>query len=72
MKILNIQLLDILGTGSEYLWEELNKISDVSSEDTGEILNYNLTNMHTDENNTIIGRKFDWTSIYGELSERWV
>ncbi len=72
MKILNIQLLDILGTGSEYLWEELNKISDVSSEDTGEILNYNLPNMHTDENNTIIGRKFDWTSIYGELSERWV
>lgn len=70
MKILKILLLDILGTGVNYIWKELNKISNINSEDTEEILSYNLPNNNENSNNLVIGRKFNWTKLYGELQER--
>ncbi|MBO5478894.1 MAG: hypothetical protein J6A04_04200 [Clostridia bacterium] len=63
-------MLDIHGTGLEYIWKEVEKISNISSEDTKETLTYNLPNMTNDEHNTIIGRKFNWKPLYGELGER--
>ena len=70
MKILKILLLDILGTGVNYIWKELNKISNINSENTEEILSYNLPNNNENSNNLVIGRKFNWTKLYGELQER--
>lgn len=55
------------GTGLEYIWKELEPISELSSEETEvEAFSYKMTN--TEE--TVIGRKFDWTSLYGKLEER--
>lgn len=54
------------GTGVEYIWQELEKISNISSKDTVEVLKDNLMSMPI---NTI-AKKYDWTSIYGELEER--
>ena len=68
-KTQEILLQDILGTGTEYIWKELNKISDISSESTEEILVYNLPNINENENYLIEGRKFNWTKLYGTLSE---
>lgn len=57
------------GTGSEYIWEEVNKNDEVVIEDTIEDLIYNLPNMTENYNYTVIGKKIDWTSLYGELSD---
>ncbi|MGN1300937.1 MAG: hypothetical protein ACI4U9_00125 [Clostridia bacterium] len=70
MKILNILPLDTLGTGLEYIWEEADKISNISSEDTEEALMYNLPDIAEDKNYTVIRRKFNWTPLYGKLGER--
>lgn len=59
MKIQNILQHHIYGPGLEYKWEELNKISDISSEN-------NLQNIEGDT----IERIFDWTEVYGKLEER--
>ena len=68
MKIQKILHLDLLGTGLEYIWQEVNKISDISSESTEENLIYNLSNMN--EKFLVEGRKFNWTKLYGKLNER--
>ena len=68
-KILIILLLDIHGTGTEYIWKELDKISDISSESTEETLVYNLPNINGNGNYLIEGRKFNWIKLYGTLSE---
>lgn len=62
-------MLDILGTGAEYIWKELDKVSNISSESTEEPLN-NLPEINEEENYLIEGRKFNWTKLYGTLSER--
>ena len=59
------------GTGTEYIWKELDKISDISSESTEETLTYNLPNIKEGEDYYLIdGRKFNWTKLYGTLGER--
>ena len=69
-KILIIPLLDILGTGTEYIWKEVDKISDISSESTEETLIYNLPSISEGEDYFINeARKFDWSKLYGTLSE---
>ena len=62
-------MLDILGTGAEYIWKELDKVSNISSESTEEPLN-NLPEINEEENYLIEGRKFNWIKLYGTLSER--
>lgn len=69
-KIQNTLLLAILGTGTEYIWKEVNKISNISSENTEETLAYNLPNMTEKENYLVVGRKFNWTKLYGKLEKR--
>lgn len=58
------------GTGVQYVWKELEKISDVSCESTVESLIYNLPYANKDNQYSVIGRKFNWISLYGELKER--
>lgn len=59
------------GTGTEYIWKELDKNSNVIIENTIEPLTYFLPNMTDEtENFTYNGWKFDWTELYGELTER--
>ena len=59
------------GTGTEYIWKELDKISDISSESTEETLTYNLPSIKEGEDYYLIdGRKFNWTKLYGTLGER--
>lgn len=59
------------GTGAEYVWKELDKISDISSESTEETLTYNLPYIKEGEDYYLIdGRKFNWTKLYGTLGER--
>ncbi len=41
----------------------------MESEDTAEPLTYNLPNMTENNNYTVVGWKFDWTELYGELDE---
>ena len=70
-KIQSILLPDILGTGAEYIWQEVEKISDSSytdilSKDTGEVITSIAENGH----DTIVEVKYDWTPLYGELNER--
>lgn len=48
----------------------MDKISNISSEDTEEELIYNMPNMNNNEHISINGRKFNWTNLYGELGER--
>ncbi len=60
MKAQIIQLLQQLGTGLEYSYEDLEKISDISTENT----------IETIENNQIVEKRIDWTTLYGELGER--
>lgn len=43
----------------EYIWEEVNKISDISCEDTEDI--------KRNTSKELIDRKFDWTQLYGNL-----
>lgn len=52
------------GTGLEYIWKEVVKRSNISSEDT--VLS------STNNKEDTIGRKYDWTNLYGELEERKV
>lgn len=61
-KILKILLQVLHGTGTEYIWEETEKISNISSEETGKSVANN-------ENKTI-EKEFDWTKLYGELESR--
>lgn len=70
MKILKILHLDLPGTGVEYIWKEEDKISNILSKDTEETLIYNLPSITEEENYSVIGRKFDWTKLYGKLEER--
>ena len=69
MKLQKILHLHILGTGAEYIWENLEKISDISKKDTVEELVDNLPNMTGEENFKISGRKINWELLYGELSQ---
>ena len=61
MRIQILFFLDILGTGSEYIFKEVEKISNISSEKTVTIQNI--------DNSTII-KTFDWSILYGKLGER--
>lgn len=49
----------LLGTGVEYIWEEVPKLSNISSEDTGVF--------SEDSKEKIIKKKYDWTNLYGKL-----
>lgn len=60
---------DLLGTGLEYIWEEVEKISNISCEDTVEDMIYNLPNIIEDSHYTVKGWKFNWTNLYGKLEE---
>lgn len=55
------------GTGSEYIWDELEKNLDIKIEDTIEDSIYNLPNMTEEDNYHVTGKKIDWTNLYGEL-----
>lgn len=59
-------------SGGGEVWNEMNKISNISSTDTEEMLTDNLPNIETSNNSTIEERKYDWTSLYGKLEERRV
>ena len=59
----------IHGTEPEYIWQEVNKILDISSENTEETLTYNLPNMNENSNYLVEGRKFNWSELYGNLDE---
>lgn len=54
----------------EYIWKEVNKISNFSNENTEETLAYNLPNMTEKENYLVVGRKFNWIKLYGKLEKR--
>lgn len=69
-RILKILLQVLLGIGVEYIWKELDKISNILSEDTEEKLIYNMPNMKDEGQFSINGRKFDWSKLYGKLGER--
>lgn len=69
-RILKTLLLDIHGTGPEYVWEEVNKISNISCKDTEEALIYNLPNMNEENKYKVEGRKFNWSNLYGKLEKR--
>lgn len=56
MKLHQVLQLDLLGTGFEYVWEEMDKISNSSNKDS---------EINTSENNIEI--QIDWTETYGEL-----
>lgn len=49
------------GTGEEYIWKEVSRISNISSENTEESL------FNTTEDDLTIVRKFNWTNLYGNL-----
>lgn len=57
------------GTGAEYEWTELPENSNINLEDTMQDLIYNLPNMTEENNYNVIGKKIDWTNLYGELSD---
>lgn len=65
-------MLDILGTGPEYIFRELEKAPNVSCKDTEEELVYNLSNMTGNENYLVNGRKFNWEKLYGKLEKRTI
>lgn len=56
------------GTGTEYVWKELNKNTNIKIEETIEDVVYNLPNQ-INNNATIIGKKINWEKLYGELSD---
>lgn len=70
MRILKTLQQDLLGTGLEYIWEEVKRISNISSKDTEETLIYNMPNMAEDKQITVNGRKFNWSKLYGKLEKR--
>ena len=57
------------GTGLEYIWEELEKNEKTDIKDTIEELRYNLPNMDSEYAYIIVGKKIDWTKVYGELED---
>lgn len=57
------------GTGTEYIWEELEKDEDIDIKETIEELRYNLPNMDSEFAYIIVGKKIDWTPFYGELED---
>lgn len=69
-KILKILLLDLLGTGPEYIWQEVDKVSNILSKDTEETLIYNMPNMTDGKKMSVNGRKFNWSKLYGKLDKR--
>ncbi|MBR1540510.1 MAG: hypothetical protein IJ629_05035 [Clostridia bacterium] len=50
----------LCGTGPEYIYEDLETISEVSSQSTVESI----------EGNQMIEKRIDWTPLYGSLEER--
>ena len=57
-RVQGIQLPDILGTGSEYIWQRATKQNaDANIEDS----------VQTTNNENVIRKKCVWTKIYGEL-----
>ena len=54
------------GTGIEYIWKELEKKSEIPSENTVEVLKDNLASIPI---NTV-AKKINWLPIYGELDKR--
>lgn len=68
MRILKTLQQDLLGTGLEYIWEEVKRISNISSKDTEETLIYNMPNMAEDKQLTVNSRKFNWSKLYGKLA----
>ena len=57
------------GTGTEYIWEELEKDEDTDIKETIEELRYNLPNMDSEFAYIIVGKKIDWTPFYGKLED---
>lgn len=57
------------GTGTEYIWEEVEKNPDVDIKDTFEDLVYNMPNMTQEDNFNVIGKKIDWSKLYGKLED---
>ncbi len=57
------------GTGSEYIWEEMPKISNIPCKDTAENKVYNLPSIKEGEHYTVQGWKLDYSKIYGKLDE---
>lgn len=53
------------GIDSEYIWEEVEAVGSALSVDTEEPYN-----PESQGDYMVIGRKFDWTNLYGELGER--
>lgn len=44
------------------MWDEVKKVSNISSSDTG------ISYINAKEN--LVTRKYDWSQLYGELQER--
>lgn len=57
------------GTGTEYIWKEREKISDIESKNTVEDLVYDLQNKTENKHYNAIGKKCDWSRLYGKLDE---
>lgn len=57
------------GTGSEYIWEEMPKISNIPCKDTAEDKVYNLPSIKEGEHYTVQGWKLNYSKIYGKLDE---
>ena len=57
------------GTGTEYIWEEVEKNPDVEIKDTFEDLVYNMPNITQEDNFNVIGKKIDWSKLYGKLED---
>ena len=58
------------GTGTQYIMEEMEKESNAKIEDTIEDLDYNLPNMTENNKYIVVGKKIDWTKLYGKLDKR--
>lgn len=57
----NILLLDLVGTGFEYDWNEVPKLSNIAKEST-------VTKLAGSNTNTL-KREFNWSNVYGELKQ---
>ena len=53
----------------EYISKEVDKISNISCEETEENVVYNLQNIQVGENYKVIGKKFNWEKLYGTLEK---
>lgn len=59
-------MLVIFGTGPKYIFQELEKISNIPCKDTEELI-YPWPNITECEKYSVNGRKFDWEKLYGKL-----